>query len=298
MKKRLWMIMACVLLLVLPMAGCSDDGEVQYLDETFLRELYGDEWVTEETQETSESIPESTAEETAESTEESTEESIEESTEESTEESSEESTEETAALEEDEATFQALIGVWWSEPISVEDMVTEAMKSAGEYEPYLNLDPERLSVRAKFTLYEAGNAVMELDEKSYNELMDYITKEVTGAVLRYYEAYLAGMGMHVKVESYLKFLGISPEKYVAEIIRESTGGLTVADFRRERFCKVKEGKLYVSMSPAGLDVNEDYLEISLDEEGLQFLRYYEAGESVSTPLGLDVNLPMGFQKQE
>ena len=72
MKKRLWMIMACVLLLVLPMAGCSDDGEVQYLDETFLRELYGDEWVTEETQETSESIPESTAEETAESTEEST----------------------------------------------------------------------------------------------------------------------------------------------------------------------------------------------------------------------------------
>lgn len=299
-KRKIWLIIG-MLTFSLAMGGCSDDGELQYLDETGYWEYCGYSWEDlieetsgEETEETQ--SEEATLEPSQEPTEEETEPSEESTSPEETQEP--ETGEEIVEETDDDLMMQTLIGTWKSEPISVEDIVKEALKSAGEYEPFIELDDSRLFVNAKFSIAEDGWATMELDAKSYQTLMDYLTKQVTAGVIKYYENYLANMGLHVNVNTYLKMLGISPEKYVASVMQESTGDLNLDDFRRTRICVVEDGKLYLAESEAALENRESYLVIELTEDDLSFLQYYEKEELQENPLGLEILLPLNFSKEK
>ena len=292
-KRILLIIMA--LLLAFCMSGCSDDGRVQYLDDTLLGELCG---ITQEsteasTEESTEASTEESAEASSEeSTEESTEDSTEASSEESTGESFEESTEESA----DEDTL--LIGSWQSETISVEDVCMEGLKAAGQYKSYLQIDNSKLVIRVNFAYFQDGRATLEIDLKSYQELMDYLTAQVTSAVLQYYQKYLEDMGLYVSVEQYLRMLGIKPETYVATIMQDSTGDLNLSDYRRECKAALEGDRLYVAYDEARLESRQDYLLIELGDKTLRFLEYYENGKKKKEPLGLDVTLPISFTRME
>ena len=139
---------------------------------------------------------------------------------------------------------------------------------------------------------------MEIDPVSYQTLMNYLTEEVTGAVLRYYQDALENLGLRVSLEQYLKLLGIRPEEYVARIMQNSMSDFSLNDFRRECRCEVEQGRLYVASNEAELEKRKNYLVIELGETELSFLEYYEDGKKVKQPLGLDVELPISFTRMD
>ena len=121
--------------------------------------------------------------------------------------------------------------------------------------------------------------------------------EVTTAVIKYYESYLQSVGLNLSVEKYLNLLGISLKDYVADEIKKSSGSLNVNDYRRERFCEVRDGMLFIAEKAEQLEKSRDYAKIELAGEQLTFRQFYEAGKPVEKPMGLDVTMPLSFQRQ-
>ena len=275
-------------------AACSDTGPVRYADDEFWWVNYGIP-----TPEPTEAPGEVTEEETSEgSTSETTEadEPEEDFTEATDAEASDEKPSEPEEQEDPELQKQ-LMAVWKSEPVNVEDTVLQSMESAGKYKPYLRFDKTKLVVNVRFTYREDHTAVMELDPKSYQDLMNYVTQEVTTAVIKYYESYLQSVGLNLSVEKYLNLLGISLKDYVADEIKKSSGSLNVNDYRRERFCEVRDGMLFIAEKAEQLEKSRDYAKIELAGEQLTFRQFYEAGKPVEKPMGLDVTMPLSFQRQ-
>ena len=295
-------------LVAVGLCACSDGGRVRYADETLVRELCGLPPETSETEETVEATQETIPDETQESTKETTEESTEESSEESTEESSEESTEETSEESSEDATKESatqatreippspLIGSWQSEPISVKDMVMAEMSQLGVLEPYVQLRDEKLIVRTTFTFEEDGVARLDVDEASFQALMDYVTEEITNAAYRYFDSYVKKLGGKLSTKQYLTLMGISIESYVSDAIAQA-GGFDESDLSYQCLYEHYGDKVYVGEDKVSLGRMESYLVIKLKENSFSVLKYYENGKEQTSPLGLAVPMPISFTKQ-
>ena len=330
MKKRSqkWFFAFIWILMTLALGSCSDEGNVRYADDAFIRELCGLPPVTEEsatepeetgeaTQETAESTsePRETTESTSETREtiestaetedpsESTVETAEpsESTSE-TEVTSESASQESTAIPEIEKTpgdlelKNLIIGSWRSEPISVEAMVKEAVQGESWLVPYLTLDPEKLTVHVTMDFADDGKATLNVEEKSYQDLMAYIKGAVSDGVLKYFESYVKALGLKLSVKQYLKMAGISIDSYVADVIEKSAGDLSIESMRYQCLFDVLDGKLCVSETAMGIYLRECYFEIKISDSQLELLQYFENGKEGNRPLGLDVKLPILLHK--
>ncbi len=330
MKKQTkkWFVAFIWILMTLALGSCSDEGNVRYADDAFIREFCGLPPVTEEsstepeetgeaTQETTESTsePRETTESTVETREtiestaetevpsESTVEITEptESTSE-TEETSESTSQETVTVPEIEKApgdlelKNRIIGSWRSEPISVEAMVKEAVQGESWLVPYLTFDPEKLTVRVTMDFSDDGKAILNVEEKSYQDLMAYIKEAVSDDVLKYFESYVKALGLKLSVKQYLKMAGISIDSYVANVIEKSAGDLSIESMRYQCLFDVLDGKLCVSESAMGIYLRECYFEMELSDSQLELLQYFENGKEGNRPLGLDVKLPILLHK--
>ena len=323
MKKQTkkWFVAFIWILMILALGSCSDEGNVRYADDAFIREFCGLPPATEEntmeptepeepveaTQETAESTDE--AQESMESTAETevpSESTVEiteptESTSE-TEETSESTSQETVTVPEIEKApgdlelKNRIIGSWRSEPISVEAMVKEAVQGESWLVPYLTFDPEKLTVRVTMDFSDDGKAILNVEEKSYQDLMAYIKEAVSDGVLKYFESYVKALGLKLSVKQYLKMAGISIDSYVANVIEKSAGDLSIESMRYQCLFDVLDGKLCVSESAMGIYLRECYFEMELSDSQLELLQYFENGKEGNRPLGLDVKLPILLHK--
>lgn len=323
MKKQVqkWFFAFIWILMAFALGSCSDEGNVRYADDAFVRELCGlpssveesteeatePEETTEATQETVESTAEtqetveSTAstEETSEGTAETTEPS--ESTS-GTDETSEGASRETVTIPEIEKApgdlelKNLIIGSWRSEPISVEAMVTEAVSGESWLVPYLKFNPEKLTVRVTMDFSEDDKVVLNVEEKSYQELMAYIKEAVSDGVLKYFESYVKALGLKISVKQYLKLAGISIDSYVADVIEESAGDLSIESMRYQCLFDVLDGKLCVSETAMGIYLRECYFEMKISNSQLELMQYFENGKEGDRPLGMDVTLPILLHK--
>lgn len=307
--------------MTLALGSCSDEGNVRYADELLVRELCGLPPVTEEnieeptepeetgeaTQETEESTsePEETMESSAE-TEDPSESTVEtaepsESTSE-TEETSGNVSRETETIPEIEKTpgdlelKNRILGSWRSEPISVEAMVKEAVQGENWLVPYLAFDAEKLTVRVTMDFSDDGKATLNVEEKSYQDLMAYIKEAVSDGVLKYFESYVKALGLKLSVKQYLKMAGISIDSYVADVIEKSAGDLSIESMRYQCLFDVLDGKLCVSETAMGIYLRECYFEMEILDSQLELLQYFEDGKEGNRPLGLDVRLPIMLHK--
>lgn len=307
--------------MTLALGSCSDEGNVRYADELLVRELCGLPPVTEEnieeptepeetgeaTQETEESTsePEETMESSAE-TEDPSESTVEtaepsESTSE-TEETSGNASRETETIPEIEKTpgdlelKNRILGSWRSEPISVEAMVKEAVQGENWLVPYLAFDAEKLTVRVTMDFSDDGKATLNVEEKSYQDLMAYIKEAVSDGVLKYFESYVKALGLKLSVKQYLKMAGISIDSYVADVIEKSAGDLSIESMRYQCLFDVLDGKLCVSETAMGIYLRECYFEMEILDSQLELLQYFEDGKEGNRPLGLDVRLPIMLHK--
>ena len=314
--------------MTLALGSCSDGGNVRYADEAFIREFCGLPPATEEsatepteseetgeaTQETEEGTGETQGteegtgetQETVESTA-ATEDPSEDVTEPSettseTDETSESASRESVTIPEIEKTpgdlelKNLILGSWRSDSISVESMVMDAVRGESWLVPYLKFDPEKLTVRVTMDFSEDGKGVLNVEEKSYQELMAYIKNAVSDGVLLYFESYVKNLGLNVSVKQYLKLAGISVDSYVADVIEESAGDLSIESMRYQCLYDVLDGKLCVSETAMGLYLRENYFEMEVSDSQLKLLRYFENGTAGNRPLGMDVELPILLHK--
>ena len=189
-----------------------------------------------------------------------------------------------------------VIGSWRSDPISVEAMVTEAVSGESWLVPYLAFDPEKLTVRVTMDFSEDGKAVLNVEEKSYRELMAYMKEAVSDGVLRYFESYVKNLGLNLSVKQYLKMTGVSIDNYVADVIEASAGDLSMEVMRYQCLYDVLDGKLCVSETAMGIYLRECYFEMEISDSQLKLIQYFENGKEGDLPMGLDVKLPILLHK--
>ena len=206
----------------------------------------------------------------------------------------------TAIGEESEADArirERLQGTFLSTPISVRGDIDDAMESASFLAPYLTWDDAKLVINAKLQFSEDGKAVLSVDEKSYKELMDYVTAQVTEAAYAYFDSYVQKYSSYLSTKQYLKLMGISLEDYVGDIIREAGGELDDAAMSYKSFYAVRGDRIYLGETVSELSKGEDYLTFLLRGSLLTLMEYYEGGKQNDRPLGMNVELPLSLTKQ-
>ena len=194
--------------------------------------------------------------------------------------------------EEDLANKKMLWGSWKSEPISVQEMVMDALTDVSWLEPYLQFEESKLTVCTTFMFFEDGSAKMIVDEDSYHELMGYVTQEVANGASLYFDSYVQRLGGHLSTKQYLKLMGISLEDTVSSIIEEYGGRFDETEMSYQCLFDLRGDRIYIGETKEALEKGEDYLIISMTEEQLTFMQYYENGKHVSDPFDMDVTLPM------
>ena len=198
----------------------------------------------------------------------------------------------------DQAMTKALVGTWKSDPISVKETVWEAMAEVDWLKSYVSLEDSKLAVSAVFTFSEDGSAALDVDGESYQALMDYLTQEVSKAALQYFDDCAKAFGISISAKQYLRLMGISLEDYVEDMIRSMAGDLNEESFRWECHYKIRDGKLYAEEDATALKESNNWLEIRLEEDALDLLRYYENGKQTETLMGMEHILPIRFHKQQ
>ena len=309
MRKRI--ILTGMILLLFSLSGCSDHGEVQHVDLTRQleeslqesREREAKEKAEQEAKEKAEREAKEKAEREAkeraewEAKEQARQEAKAKERQEEKERQEQEGKERKDGVKRDRELGNLLVGVWHSEPLDVSDVVLEGMKSAGKLEPFLQFDDSKLKLHAYFSFSKDGKAMFYLDYASYQQLMDYITEEVSAGAIRYFESKIQGLGIQISVESYLKRLGISLEDYVTDVISQYTQDFQPSQ-KHERNYQVLDGKLFMAENLEELRNAKDYFEFEVTEESLCMLAYYEDGQPNGKVMGREVTLPIWFYHLE